>query len=141
MNKRLFVGGLPFSATKDEVTSLFSQVGTVTSVNIIMDKFSGNPKGFGFVEMATDEEAAAAAAKFNGYDMGGRTLTVAEAKPMEERRPGGGGDYRGGGGRGGDRSFPGRREGGRGSFGRDGTSGGGAGRRGGFSGGGRRGGR
>jgi cold-inducible RNA-binding protein len=134
MNKRLFVGGLPFSATKDEITSLFGQVGTVSSVNIIMDKFSGNPKGFGFVEMGTEEEATAAVAKFNGYDMGGRTLTVAEAKPMEERRPGGGG-YRGG-----DRSFPPRREGGRGSFGRDGTRGGGAGRRGGFSGG-RRGGR
>jgi len=138
MNKRLFVGGLPFSATKDEVTSLFGQVGTVTSVNIIMDKFSGNPKGFGFVEMAIDEEAAAAVAKFNGFEMGGRTLTVAKAKPMEERRPGGGRDYRGGGG---DRSFPPRREGGRGSFGRDGTSGGGAGPRGGFSGGGRRSGR
>ncbi len=137
MNKRLFVGGLPFSATRDEVTSLFSQVGTVASVNIIMDKFSGNPKGFGFVEMGTEEEATAAVAKFNGYDMGGRILTVAEAKPMEERRPGGGGGYRGGG----DRPFPPRREGGRGSFGRDGTSGGGAGRRGGFSGGGRRSGR
>ncbi len=125
MNKRLFVGGLPFSATRDEITSLFGQVGTVTSVNIIMDKFSGNPKGFGFVEMETEEQTGAAIAKFDGFDMGGRTITVAEAKPMEERRPGSGGR---------DRSFPPRREGGRGSMGRDGTRGGGAGRRGGFQG-------
>lgn len=127
MNKRLFVGGLPFSTTKDELTSLFTEVGTVASASIIADKFTGQPKGFGFVEMETEEQAQEAMTKFNGYEMGGRKLAVAEAKPMESRRSDGGG-FRGGG-----RSFGGRREGGRVSFGRDGRGGGG-GHRGGYQG-------
>lgn len=125
MNKRLFVGGIPFSTTKDELTSLFTEVGTVTSASIIADKFTGQSKGFGFVEMETEEQAEAGIAKFNGYELGGRKLSVAEAKPMEPRR------FEARGGFGGGRSFGGRREGGRGSFGRDGRGGGGR-RRGGY---------
>lgn len=104
MNKRLFVAGIPFSATQDELKDLFTQAGSVASVNIIIDKFSGRSKGFGFVEMATEEEAAAAIAKLNDSDFGGRKLIVAEAKPMEKREfSDRGGDRRGGpgGGRGG----------------------------------------
>lgn len=97
MAKRLFVGGLPFSSTEDELKTLFAQAGTVVSVTIIIDKFSGRSKGFGFVEMSSDEEAEKAIATLNGSEMGGRKLIVAEAKPMEERRPGG--DDRRGGGR------------------------------------------
>lgn len=110
MAKRLFVGGLPFSATEDELKTLFAQAGTVVSVTIIIDKFSGRSKGFGFVEMSTDEEAQKAIETLNNSEMGGRKLIVAEAKPMEERRPGGGDDRRGGGGR----RFEGRDRGGRG---------------------------
>lgn len=128
MNKRLFVGGIPFSTTKDELTSLFTEVGVVTSASIIADKFTGQSKGFGFVEMETEEQAEAGIAKYNGFELGGRKLSVAEAKPMEPRKFESRGGF--GGARG---SFGGRREGGRGSFGRDGRGGGG-GRRGGFSG-------
>jgi RNA recognition motif-containing protein len=128
LNKRLFVGGIPFSTTKDELASLFSQVGTVADASIIADRFTAESKGFGFVEMETEEGAEAAIAKFNGYDLGGRKLSVAEARPMEPRKSEGRGGF--GGGR---RSFGGRREGGRGGFGRDGRGGGGR-RRGGFQG-------
>ena len=104
MAKRLFIGGLPFSSTEDELKTLFAQAGTVVSATIIIDKFSGRSKGFGFVEMSTDEEATKAIETLNNTELGGRKLIVAEAKPMEERRPGG--DDRGGrggygGGRGG----------------------------------------
>lgn len=98
MAKRLFVGGLPFSSTEDELKTLFAQAGTVVSATIIIDKFSGRSKGFGFVEMTTDEEAQKAIETINNTDMGGRKLIVSEARPMEERRPGGD-DRRGGGGR------------------------------------------
>lgn len=114
MAKRLFIGGLPFSSTEDELKTLFAQAGTVVSATIIIDKFSGRSKGFGFVEMSTDEEATKAIETLNGSDMGGRKLVVAEAKPMEERRPGGGDDRRGGGG--GGRRFD-SRGGGRGGYG------------------------
>jgi RNA recognition motif-containing protein len=100
MAKRLFIGGLPFSSTEDELKTLFAQAGTVVSATIIIDKFSGRSKGFGFVEMSTDEEATKAIETLNNTELGGRKLIVAEAKPMEERRPGGD-DRRGGGGRGG----------------------------------------
>jgi cold-inducible RNA-binding protein len=99
MAKRLFIGGLPFSSTEDELKTLFAQAGTVTSATIIIDKFSGRSKGFGFVEMSSDEEATKAIETLNNTEMGGRKLIVAEAKPMEERRPDG--DDRRGGGRGG----------------------------------------
>lgn len=108
MNKRLFVAGLPFAATEDEIKTQFSQAGTVVSVTIITDKFTGRSKGFGFVEMDTPEQAEEAIKTLHDTDFGGRKLVVAEAKPMEKReftpRGGGGDDRRGGyssGGRGG----------------------------------------
>ena len=81
---RLFVGGLPYATTEDELREMFSQVGTVTSATIIIDKMSGRSKGFGFVEM-DDAEAKAAIEKFDGSDMGGRSIVVNEARPMQDR--------------------------------------------------------
>jgi RNA recognition motif-containing protein len=104
MAKRIYVGGLPYSATDNELEHLFSSHGTVTSVTIITDKYTGQAKGFGFVEMASDTEAQSAINTLNGTSMGGRSLTVNEAKPREDRPRGGGGGYGGGGGSyGGDR--------------------------------------
>ncbi len=109
MAKKLYVGGLPYASTDNELKDAFSQAGSVVSAVIIMDKMSGRSKGFGFVEMSSDEEAQKAIDLWNGKDFGGRTLTVNEARPMEERprrdfRGGGGGGGGGyGGGRGGDR--------------------------------------
>lgn len=98
MGTKLYVGGLPYSTTDQELKSAFAQAGTVTSVSIIMDKFTGRSKGFGFVEMSTPEEATAAITLFHGKDFGGRTLTVNEARPLEPRqnRPPGGGGFGGG---------------------------------------------
>ena len=98
MAKKLYVGGLPYSATGESLKEMFSQVGTVETATIIMDKMSGRSKGFGFVEMSTEEEAKKAIETLNGKDVEGRSLTVAEARPMEARAPGGGGYGRGGGG-------------------------------------------
>jgi RNA recognition motif-containing protein len=116
MGKKLFVGNLPFSATDDTLRELFSQAGTVESAQVIMDKFSGRSKGFGFVEMSTDDEAQAAINKFSGQDLEGRALTVNEARPMAPREGGGGGGFggRGGGGGRGDRGGYGGGGGGRG---------------------------
>ncbi len=127
MGKKLYVGNLPYTATEQALTDSFSECGTVTSVKIITDRETGRSKGFGFVEMGTDEEAASAITKFNGAMYEGRAMTVSEAKPMAPREGGGGG--RGGFGGGGG--------GGRGGFG---GGGGGGGSRGGFGGGGRSGG-
>jgi RNA recognition motif-containing protein len=102
MGKKLYVGNLPYSATEDSLTETFSQCGNVESARIITDRDSGRSKGFGFVEMSSDEEAAAAINKLNGTDMGGRQLTVNEAKPQAPReggRGGGGGGFGRGGGR------------------------------------------
>jgi len=96
MAKKLYVGGLPYSTTEDQLRDAFSQAGAVESASIIMDKMSGRSKGFGFVEMSSDSEAQGAIDMWNGKDFGGRTLTVNEARPMEER-PKTGGGYRGGG--------------------------------------------
>lgn len=85
MSTKLFVGSLPYSTKDDELNELFAQAGTVVSAQVIMDKFTGRSKGFGFVEMASPEEAQAAIQKYNGYQMGGRTLTVAEARPKQSR--------------------------------------------------------
>ena len=85
METKIYVGNLSFSATEEELKTLFSQAGTVTSVAIITDKFSGQSRGFGFIEMSTPEEAQAAIAKFNDYKMGDRALRVNLAKPREER--------------------------------------------------------
>ena len=132
MNKRLFVAGLPFSTTQDELKTLFADAGNVTSASVIMDRMTGQSKGFGFVEMETVEEAEKAISTLNETDFGGRKLIVAEARPMEERsdsrggfggRPGGFRDQRPGFGK--------RREGGRGKFGRGERNGGHAGFRGG----------
>jgi len=99
MATRIYVGGLPYSATEEELSNLFSSHGTVSSASVITDKYTGQAKGFGFVEMGTNEEAQSAINTLNGTLMGGRTLTVNEAKPREDRpRTGGGGGYGGGGG-------------------------------------------
>lgn len=125
MGRKLYVGNLPFSATESTLSDLFSQIGQVDSARLITDRDSGRSKGFGFVEMGTDEEAQKAIAELNGKEVDGRALTVNEAKPQEPRSGGGGGFGGGGGGRGG----------GGGGFG------GGGGRGGGGGGGGSRGGR
>ncbi len=96
MAKKLYVGGLPYSTTDAELKDAFSQAGAVESAVIIMDKMSGRSKGFGFVEMSSDEEAQKAIEMWNGKDFGGRSLTVNEARPMEERPRGGSGGFRGG---------------------------------------------
>ncbi|MCR4328330.1 MAG: RNA-binding protein [Patescibacteria group bacterium] len=87
MAKRLYVGGLPYSTTQDELKDAFSQAGAVESSSIITDKMSGRSKGFGFVEMTNDEDAQKAIELWNGKDFGGRKLTVNEARPMEARAP------------------------------------------------------
>jgi RNA recognition motif-containing protein len=96
MAKRLYVGGLPYSATEQDLENLFASAGTVTSAVVVTDRYTGQAKGFGFVEMSTDDESKAAINALNGTQMGGRTLTVNEAKPREERprSGGGGGGYR-----------------------------------------------
>jgi len=90
MGTKLYVGGLPYAATESELTTLFATHGTVESARIIADKFTGQSKGFGFVEMSTSAEAQAAITALNGSEMGGRSLTVNEARPMEPRSGGGG---------------------------------------------------
>ena len=87
MAKRLYVGGLPYSTTEDALREAFSNAGSVTNASIITDRMSGRSKGFGFVEMATDAEADKAIELWNGKELGGRMLTVNEAKPMEARAP------------------------------------------------------
>jgi cold-inducible RNA-binding protein len=108
MAKKLYVGGLPYSTTDDQLKDAFSQAGAVSSAIIIMDKMTGRSKGFGFVEFASDEDATKAIDMWNGKDFGGRNLTVNEARPLEERprrdNRGGGGDWGGGGGGGGRRN-------------------------------------
>jgi cold-inducible RNA-binding protein len=106
MSTKLYVGNLSYNTTENQLQDIFGQHGPVTSVDLIMDKFSGRPRGFGFVTMETQEGAEAAIAALNGKNIDGRDLTVNEARPREERAPrsgGGGGGYRGGGDRGGDR--------------------------------------
>jgi len=111
MGKNLYVGNMSFNTTQERLQELFAAYGEVTSVNVITDRASGRPRGFAFVEMATEEAARAAIAGLNGQDVDGRELTVNEAKPREPRTGGGYGGDRGGG-RGGDRG--GGRSGGRG---------------------------
>ena len=105
MATKLFVGNLSFNATQEQIRDLFAAHGTVTEVDIIKDKFSGRPRGFGFVTMETKEGADAAIKAINGKEIDGRALTVNEARPREERPPrsGGGGGYAGG--RGGRREY------------------------------------
>ena len=131
MGKKLYVGNLSYDVDSSALQDLFSPHGTVDSAQIITDRDTGRSKGFGFVEMASDEEAQAAIAALNGQEHNGRALTVNEAKPREDRPRGGGG---GGGGRGG---YGGGGGGGGGyGGGGGGRSGGGGGGGGGFGGGG-----
>lgn len=109
MSTKLYVGNLAFQTTSEDLQQLFSQAGTVESANIVEDRDTGRSRGFAFVEMSTQEEATAAIEQFNGKEVGGRALTVNEARPRENR--GGGGGGRGfGGNRGG--GFGGNRGGG-----------------------------
>ena len=124
--KKLYVGNLPFQATEEQVTSLFSQTGvTAANVTLVRDRFSGQPRGFGFVEVNSDEEAERAIQGLNGHDFLGRNIVVNEARPPREGGGGGGGGGRGRGGYGG------------GGGGGGGRGGGGGGRGGGGGGGGR----
>lgn len=91
---RIYVGGISYSTDSEGLRSLFAQVGEVTEATVVEDRYSGQSKGFGFVEMPNAEEAQAAISKFNGYQMDGRSLTVNEARPREERSGGGGGGGR-----------------------------------------------
>ncbi len=102
MGKKLYVGNLPFDCTEDQLHSMFSSAGQVASTKLIVDRDTGQSKGFGFVEMTTDEEAQTAIQKVNGTMVGNRKVVVNEARPMEPRGPGGGGGgFRGGRGGGG----------------------------------------
>lgn len=96
MAKSLYVGGLPYTTTESAVRELFADAGEVSTVRLIMDRETGQSKGFAFVDMADDAAAQEAITKFNGYQFGGRSLVVNEARPREDRAAGGGG-YRGGG--------------------------------------------
>lgn len=97
MSTKLYVGNLSFRTTSDDLKEAFSQAGTVESASIIEDRETGRSRGFGFVEMATPEEAAAAIEQFNGKELAGRNLTVNEARPKADRGGGGGrGGYGGG---------------------------------------------
>jgi RNA recognition motif-containing protein len=98
MGSKIYVGGLPYSATEQEVQDLFSPHGNVQSVRVITDRVTGQSRGFGFVEMGSDEEAQNAIEALNSTQMNGRTLSVSEARPQEPRG-GGGGGFGGGGGR------------------------------------------
>ncbi|HPA77757.1 MAG TPA: RNA-binding protein [Kiritimatiellia bacterium] len=96
MGTKLYVGNLSFETTEDDIRDLFSSCGTVTSCNLIIDKFTSKSRGFAFVEMASQAEATKAISEMNGKEVSGRALTVNEARPREERSGGGGGGYRGG---------------------------------------------
>lgn len=87
MAKTLYVGGLPYATSEEAIKAAFSQAGTVTSVKIVIDKMTNRSRGFGFVDMSTDEEAQAAIDMWHGKDFEGRTITVNEARPLEDRPP------------------------------------------------------
>lgn len=107
MEAKLYVGNLPYTTVDADLQALFSEAGTVKSAQVIKDRQSGRSKGFGFVEMSSDEEAQSAITMFHGKDYSGRPLTVNIARPRDDRPGGGGGGFRNGGGRrpgGGDRN-------------------------------------
>jgi cold-inducible RNA-binding protein len=139
MGNKLYVGNLPYTVRDEDLQQSFGEFGSITSAKVMMERDTGRSKGFGFVEMGSDAEAQAAIAGMNGQSLGGRAITVNEARPMEARPPrtggfgGGGGGYGGGGG-GGDRSGGGGYGGGGGgrSGGGGGYGGGGGGGRGGY---------
>ena len=140
MGNKLYVGNLPYSVRDEDLQQSFSQFGSVTSAKVMMERDTGRSKGFGFVEMGSDAEAQAAINGMNGQSLGGRSVVVNEARPMEARPPrsfgggGGGGGYGGGGGGGGGRSGGGGYGGGGGDggfrspYGGGGRGGGGGGR-------------
>ena len=136
MGNKLYVGNLPYSVRDQDLEQAFGQFGAVTSAKVMMERDTGRSKGFGFVEMGSDAEAQAAIGGMNGQPLGGRSIVVNEARPMEPRPPrsggfgGGGGGYGGGGRSGG--GYGGGREGGGGGYGGGGGGGGG-----GYGGGGR----
>ena len=130
MGKKLYVGNLAYSVRDNDLQQAFGQYGSVASAKVMMERDTDRSKGFGFVEMSTDAEALAAIEGLNGQSLGGRALTVNEARPMEPRAPGGGGGYGGGGGR----------SGGGGGYGGGGGGYGGGGGGGGYGGGNRSGG-
>jgi RNA recognition motif-containing protein len=117
MNKNLYIGNLSEKVSEEDLKANFSEVGTVVSANVIKDKYTGQSRGFGFVEMATDEEAKEAIKKFSGGQLDGKTIVVSEAKPKRDQGApsqggrrgggggGGGGGYKGGGGGGGGRNW------------------------------------
>jgi hypothetical protein len=129
MGNKLYVGNLPYSVRDGDLEQAFSQFGAVTSAKVMMERDTGRSKGFGFVEMGSDAEAQAAINGMNGQSLGGRSVVVNEARPMEPRPPRGGGFGSGGGGYGGG---GGGRNGGGGGYGGGGRSGGGGGEGGGF---------
>ena len=135
MGNKLYVGNLNYDVDSSALEAIFAPHGTVQSAQVITDRDTGRSKGFGFVEMASDEEAQAAIAALNGQEVDGRALTVNEAKPREDRPRGGGGGGFGGGGGGGKRGGGGGYGGGGGRGGYGGGGGGGGGR-GGYGGGG-----
>jgi len=122
MGNKLYVGNLPYSVRDSDLEQSFGQFGSVTSAKVMMERDTGRSKGFGFVEMGSDAEALAAIEGMNGAPLGGRSLVVNEARPMEPRPPRSGGGGFGGGGYGG-----GGREGGGGGYGGGGREGGGGG--------------
>ena len=147
MGNKLYVGNLPYSVRDSDLEQAFGQFGAVTSAKVMMERDTGRSKGFGFVEMGNDAEAQAAINGMNGQPLGGRSIVVNEARPMEPRPPrsggfggggGGGGGYGGGGGgRSGGGGYGGGRDGGGGGYGgggggRSGGGGGGGGGRGGY---------
>ena len=132
MGNKLYVGNLPYTVRDEDLQQAFGEFGAITSAKVMMERDTGRSKGFGFVEMGSDEEAQSAISGMNGQPLGGRSVVVNEARPMEERPPrSGGGGFGGGGG---------RREGGGGGYGGGGGGygGGGGGGYGGGGGGGRR---
>ena len=130
MSTKLYVGNLSFRVSSDDLFEHFAQAGAVESANVVQDRETGRSRGFGFVEMASEDEATAAIAQFNGSDYDGRNLVVNEARPREEGggSRGGGGGYGGGGGGGRGGSGGGGGRGGSGGGGGRGGSGGGGGR-------------
>jgi RNA recognition motif-containing protein len=120
MSKKLYVGNLAFQTTSNDLQQLFGQAGTVESASVIEDRDTGRSKGFAFVEMSTEEEAASAIDQFNGKELAGRMLKVNEARPRENRSGGGGGGrgFGGGGGNRGGGGYGGNRGGGGGGGGR-----------------------
>jgi RNA recognition motif-containing protein len=98
MGKKLYIGNLPYSASEQDLSNVFAECGTVSSVKLITDRETGRSKGFAFVEMSSDEEATKVIEEFNGATMDGRAMNISEARPQAPREGGGGGGRGGGGG-------------------------------------------